>query len=708
MFSFLNSAMLIAGAAAVIPLVIHLFSKRKMKVVTFSSLKYLQAMQKRQVRRIKIRQLLLLALRTLILALAALAFARPVTQSGYLGSQAGVSAVVLLDRSASMSQESSDGPLFNLALAHARGILGTFSDADEVALVTFGSGKTEPAPEFASPRRAGELLDKITAADGRGELARALRGAYDLFDNAKHFNRELFIISDFQLNSMPDTLLRLGDREGESAGEIRVYAVAVGPERTSGQPRNAGIIRVDFGGQLIEAGVDFTTGYTVKNFDATARSNLIASLYIDGQRVAQSDFSLTAHEETRLTFTRRVDSPGRHYAYLQLSDDDFPNDNQFNFTFDIPETFNLLIVDNNAGGDFIRLALEPTDIGVRHWLIKQISASRLGGVRLGDYDVVALVGINNLTRSEEAALSRFVRRGGGAIFVPGPNLTPESFAAGLASFTGLTLNEKMIINPPASGHFILQTLEFSHPIFHPFAELYQDGLPALEFYSLPKFQITSESKSLAQFSGGRPALVERRLGRGKVLTLAALLGPNYSNIVSHSFFVPLIIRLSEYAASDLSRYDYRRQVGDEATVPLPKRANPNEALTLIGPSGMREIVQAREAQGAYQIDLPPFPRAGLYALRSRGQIVERFAVNIDPAEGDLSAAEIADAEKLLGVELEAVPIPAQVAGFLSEKRTGKELWKTLLWLVALALLLETLLAGDVWRRRAQTEEKSGV
>lgn len=693
--------MLIAGAAAVIPLLIHLFSKRKMKVVTFSSLKYLQAMQKRQVRRIKIRQLLLLALRTLILILAALAFARPVTQSGYLGSQAGVSAVVLLDRSASMSQESTDGPLFDLALAQAQGIVATFSEADEVALVTFGSGKSPAPPEFASPLRARELLDNVTPAEGRGELERALGAAYELFDNAKHFNRELFIISDFQSNSLPDTLLRLGARESETGGEIRVYAVAVGAANplATGQPANSGIVRVDFGGQLIEAGVDFTIGYTVKNFDAAPKSDLIASLYIDGKRVAQSDFSLTPHEEKRLTFTRKVDSPGRHYAYLRLSDDDFPKDNQFSFAFDIPETFNFLIVDNDAGGKFIRLALEPTDIGVRHWLIKQVSADRLGSVGLDDYDVVALVGINELTRSEEAALSRFVRRGGGAIFVPGPNLTPASFANGLESFTGITLKKEIIINSPASGHFTLRSLEFSHPIFHPFAELYQDGLPPLEFYSLPKFQLTSQSRSLAQFSGGRPALIERRLGRGKILTFAALLGPNYSNVIAHSFFVPFIIRLSEYAGSDLSRYDYRRLVGDETTIPLPKRVNPNEALTLIGPSGIREIVQAREAQGAYQIDLPQFSRAGLYELRSRGQTVKRFAVNIDPAEGDLSATDIADAEKLLGIKLDAVPVPAQVAGFLSEKRTGKELWKTLLWLVALALLVETVLAGDIGKQK---------
>ncbi|MFQ5606586.1 MAG: BatA domain-containing protein [Candidatus Zixiibacteriota bacterium] len=705
MFSFLNSAMLIAGATAVIPLLIHLFSRRKMRVITFSSLRYLQAMQKRQVRRIKIRQLLLLALRTIILALAALAFARPVTKSGYLGSQAGVSAVILFDRSASMSQESTDGPLFELAQARALGVVSAFSEADEVALVTFGSGGPAQPPEFSSPKRAAEILRELAAADGRGEMERALSAAYELFGKAKHFNRELFIVSDFQANSLPDTLLRLADRAGDAGGDIRVYALGVGPADPSspGRPRNAGIVRVDFGGQLIEAGVDFTTGYMVKNYDDDAKNDLITSLFIDGQRVAQSDFSLNGREEKRLTFTRTVDSPGRHFAQVRLSDDDFPGDNQFNFTFDIPETFNLLIVNNDAGGEFIQLALEPTDVGVRHWLIKRINASRLGSVRLDDYDVIALVGLNELTRSEEASLSRFVRRGGGALFIPGPGLTPASFATGLADFTSLRFDRPIAINPPGSGHFTLQSLDFSHPIFHPFAELYEEGLPAIEFYSLPKFELSAETRALASFSGEHPALIERKLGRGKVLTFASLLNPTYSTVARHSFFVPFVIRLAEYAGSDLSRYDYRRHVGDEASAPLPRRVSPNESLTLVGPSGVRQVLQARETQGAYQIDLPPLSRAGIYELKSRSGTFERLAVNVDPAEGDLRALDLDETVGLLGVDISAVPGQTQVAGFLAEKRTGKELWKTLLWLVALGLLLETALAGDLFGKKTEPE-----
>ena len=104
MFSFLNTTFLLAAAAALIPLIIHLFSKRKVKTVEFSSVRHLKAMQKRQVRKLKIKQYLLLLLRMLIILLVVLAFARPTTKSNSVGAHAAVTGIIVLDNSGSMNR----------------------------------------------------------------------------------------------------------------------------------------------------------------------------------------------------------------------------------------------------------------------------------------------------------------------------------------------------------------------------------------------------------------------------------------------------------------------------------------------------------------------------------------------------------------------------------------------------------------------------
>ncbi|MCH9030672.1 MAG: BatA domain-containing protein [candidate division Zixibacteria bacterium] len=703
MFGFLNSMMLFAAVAALIPLLIHLFSKRKMKTVMFSSLERLTEMRRRQVRRIKIRQLLLLALRMLIILMAVAAFARPVTQSGYLGSHAGVSAVILVDVSASMSRETNDGTIFELAIERTMEILETYGEADEIILAPFASDIDISASEgFGSAARAISRLNELSCGAGRSDLNLALEKSLTLFDEASHFNRELVVVSDFQRNALDDSAgfsaIRVNDN---SSGDIKIFAVELGNDYRS---VNTGITDIDFGGQLIEVGADFSIGYTVRNYDRMAKTNIIASLYIDNNRVAQSNFSLGPNESERKNFVRKIGSAGIHTARIELSSDDYLADNSFHFVFEIPEIFNALIIDDNAGGEFIRIALNPTDQGSRHWRVKTISAELFGSINLRDYDVLILAGVDQLAKTSLQRLNRFARRGGGILVIPGENISTSGFASSYSELTGLILSKEMRINAPGSGFFVIDEIDFSHPIFQVFEELYSEEIPTFRFFSIPKFQTTTEVNVLARFSGGHPSLTERKIGRGKVLTFGGILTPQFTDLPSHSFFVPFVIRLCEYLGSDLSNYDYRRKVGANATTALSSRVNPNEILTLISPSGDYTYVSATESGSEYIVTLGPFEETGIYTLRSLSGIVDQYAVNVDSHEGDFIGLDISRIENVVPYEIETMSEGVSAASFLTEKRVGSELWKPLLWLVALALLAEAALAGEFGKRSVENDD----
>jgi hypothetical protein len=61
--TFLNPFMLFGLAAAAIPILLHLLNLRKLKTVEFSSLQFLRELQRTRMRRIRLRQWILLALR---------------------------------------------------------------------------------------------------------------------------------------------------------------------------------------------------------------------------------------------------------------------------------------------------------------------------------------------------------------------------------------------------------------------------------------------------------------------------------------------------------------------------------------------------------------------------------------------------------------------------------------------------------------------
>ena len=102
---FLAPAFLLGLLALAVPVLIHLVHRERRETKPFPSLRFLKRVPHRSVRRRRIRQWLLLSLRSAALALHALAFAEPVLESaGRARAVTGgaMARVVLVDRSYSM------------------------------------------------------------------------------------------------------------------------------------------------------------------------------------------------------------------------------------------------------------------------------------------------------------------------------------------------------------------------------------------------------------------------------------------------------------------------------------------------------------------------------------------------------------------------------------------------------------------------------
>src|ERR1041385_1430375 len=109
--SFLNPIMLGALAAVSVPIIIHLLNRRKFQKVVWAAMRFLNISVEQNQRRMRIEDLILLALRCLLLALLALALARPAlkTASGDFFGQSKVTGAIILDNSSSMGM--SDGTM---------------------------------------------------------------------------------------------------------------------------------------------------------------------------------------------------------------------------------------------------------------------------------------------------------------------------------------------------------------------------------------------------------------------------------------------------------------------------------------------------------------------------------------------------------------------------------------------------------------------
>src|SRR5881397_3864065 len=134
--SFLNPFLLFGSLALAIPVLIHLVRREKSEIIPFSSLMFLLKVPKRSIRQQKMKNLLLMALRLLILALLVGAFARPyMTQPAKPASNANSrrGTVLMLDTSYSMRY----GNNFDKLKTEAKKRIDAMRDTDRMSIIAF-------------------------------------------------------------------------------------------------------------------------------------------------------------------------------------------------------------------------------------------------------------------------------------------------------------------------------------------------------------------------------------------------------------------------------------------------------------------------------------------------------------------------------------------------------------------------------------------
>ncbi|MDP6653750.1 MAG: BatA and WFA domain-containing protein, partial [Gammaproteobacteria bacterium] len=201
--AFLNAAMLLGLAAAAIPILIHLFHRQRVSTVDFSSIAFIKHLNLHQSRAMKLRQWLILLVRTLIIILAVLAFARPTMEGSFwsfLGSgiHQKTAVALVLDNTYSMGS-GSDQAAFLQAKATGLRMLNVLQDGDEaVMILTATPPRAIPDRPVLGIDRVRTALEETPVSNGSGDIGGALNLASSVLNNTTIVNREIYLITDLQ------------------------------------------------------------------------------------------------------------------------------------------------------------------------------------------------------------------------------------------------------------------------------------------------------------------------------------------------------------------------------------------------------------------------------------------------------------------------------------------------------------------------------
>jgi len=725
--TFLNPFVLVGLAAAAIPVLIHLLNLRRLRTVEFSSLRFLKELQKSSLRRLKIRQLLLLLLRTLLVILLVLAFSRPALHgslAGVIGSGTSSTILILLDDSPSMGLRNAEGALFAQARDAVHDILECADGDDTIFLIPLSSLREK---DFA-PEAAPSITSALNSLSTReiSEISVPLREGLvrlrHVLERSPDPNRELYIVSDGQRTQIPLAGARVDSIEPLDPG-VRSFLITLPPSR--GNNLGAGPVTVQT--QILAKERPVHLESLIRNPGETAVRNSLLSVYLDGSRVAQQSVTIPGQSTVSVPFTLFPKRRGILEARLELEDDLLEIDNSFHFTMTVPELIRILLIGAaDPAPRFAELALtlggDTTAAGL--FRVDRRADDRLPFLDLADYDVLLLCGVPEFAPPVAERLGQYVRNGGGLVVFPGPRTKPASYnrslfrALGIPPATDSQGPSKSREDPASESFLSFSRIDMDHPVFE--GMFRQTGPQAKSSPSVESPSIRrafspapgAAGHTIIGLSDGSSFLTEFRAGSGRVLVFAVDAGLEWSDFPLKGLFAPLLHRSMLYLAATHAEAD-QFEAGEsiQATIRLQSRES-RGTFFLRSPGGREErlVPEFLSASGMLRIASLPAVETGMHMLirkapgedpaGSEEQLIGAFPVNVREEESDLRTLEgdeSAELWKALGVRGDRARLlqpGGNLAQIIEESRYGVELWQYLLGAALLLAMVEMLISRE--------------
>jgi Aerotolerance regulator N-terminal/von Willebrand factor type A domain len=618
--TFLAPLFLAGLAAVAIPVIVHLTNRPRREAYAFPSLMFLARIPFRSVKHQRVRHWWLLALRIGVVALIVSAFARPLLSRLGAGGGAfatGSEVVVLLDDSYSMRY----GDRWQQAVAAAEHVVDGLGPNDRATVVLFDARAR--ALGQASADRAALHAELAAARPGFGttRYAAGLELARDVLQRSTLPRREVVLISDFQQAGVQaEASLRLPD-----GTVVRPVDVAPGPAAGNVAVVGALVERSEQGGRD-QATV---TARVAVHGREPARA-LAVELVADGRTVETRRAEVAAGADRVVTFRPLPVARAPVRVTVRTAGDRLPPDDAYHLVVAPGDVLHLTLV-GTGPGEYLRRALSVS--ADPRFAVTGTTALRAADMAAGR--VLIVDDPAPLAPALAARATAFVRAGGGLLVILGPRGAAESWSPAWSALLGGMPGVPQ--QPEGASGVGLVALAFDHPIFEVFRAPGSGDLASTRVYRYRRFRVdpAGGATALAQYDDGAPALVEHRLGAGKVLVWTSPFDNVWSDLPVQPVFLPLVHQMVRYLAS-FARRPGALTVGALLDVGQVREAlGAGSALVLETPDGRH--VPLDSAGAGVSLDAPGFYRARRMDGRPPAQDV---AVNVDPVEGDLTPLDV--------------------------------------------------------------------
>ena len=729
---FLNTLLLYGTALGSVPILIHLLNKRRFTPIQWAAMEFLlQAIQK-NARRLQLRDIIMMIIRTLAVVFLALALARPaVSARGIPGGGSKTAAIILLDNSMSMAYTNGQETRFELAKKLSRNVLGQLDSGSWCALFTFNDDVRAPLgdPSNNMAYLEQELQQSVQLSDGGTNLEKALQRAQKVFDTHPEYvsaRRELYIITDMQSRAWDPKfvstdfkaqLKRLSDNSA-------VYLINAG----DGGGENAAVIDLTPEDTLVATDMPARFVAKIKNFGQSELSALPVDFYVDPTGKDDKPFdrqtvNLPAGEVSSVHFETKFQSGGDHKIEVRLADDRLMADNRRYCSIEVVQEAQILLVDgkdqraedplSNETG-YLKYVLSPKDPEnpdkQNVITTESVPHYRLSEKNLLNYQAMVLSNVARLPKPAVQRIEKQVRAGMGLIIFLGDQIDAEDYNTNFGD-AGLKLLPGQIKatwgEAPAVGDAKLppsvpfSTEKLSHPVMTEFnnPDFGAQFLNDVKVYKGYDVEVAKDDavRVVAYLANGKPAIIEKKVGQGFVFLFAFPATTAWTNLPTQPAFAIIMLRTSNMLTLG-NRQPKNLPVTSTIHGTMPGADQSATVRIIPPPPGQkRETRPEMTPDGRAAFDFHDTDKAGFYdvVLDRVPKVTLTYALNANTElESNLS---------FVTQETLHLDYPDFTFTFISKaedfqnkmqsERHGTELWPWLMFLVFALLAAESVLAN---------------
>jgi len=558
-FGFAGPAFLWGLGLASLPIIIHFLSRRRYRIIDWAAMPWLLAALRKQRHRIRLEQLLLLLVRTLLVAAIVLAMARP-----YLKDAAAVLVpgtrmhrIIVLDVSYSMSSQVANQSRLDRAKRVASLLIDSLRNGDAVSIILMAEPPTaliaEPSADFS---KAKSIIERLQVTHGGANIVEVLDLLRQVLSASSFDRRQVYFITDIQRHTWSpasdagaDNLRKLAQETLEGA---QVTVVDVGRDGVD----NLAVTDLKLLSSVPVTSRPCQIAVTVRNFGHKAVQDRIVRLKVDNITRQSKTVTLAPGESATTIFSTTFATSGPVVLAAELEADPLELDNIRWLALDVKDQIDVLVVDGDEPSgrpfesetDYLKVALAPNSGGELVTPFRPVEAgeSALLEHDLSEFEAIVIANVSQFTEQEYVALERYLELGGSVVWFMGDLVDLDSYNRILYRDGKGIMPVKLLgvegAGREADAGIKFNPLNYEHPVIKPFQGAERSGLLTTLVFKYVKAQLGKypELRVALAYETGDPAIVTCRMRNGFVAVVTTSADTEWTSWPIHYSYVPVI------------------------------------------------------------------------------------------------------------------------------------------------------------------------